>query len=155
MASSTVIMRAIYARRMPRAAVMITGVTVAVNLCASVALMRLFAYAGLAAASASAFTAASVFAAWMLSRNIGERLGIFEVKWLWKVALPLLLMSASLLAFKHILPYPAAAGLMSRVLWLAGTIAGAGLIYAASTMALRCPEWRWIKDAAKGRGKAR
>ena len=154
MASSTVIMRAIYARRMPRAAVMITGVTVAVNLCASVILMRFFAYAGLAAASASAFTAASFFAAWMLSRNIGEKLGIFDMKWLWKVTFPLLLMGAALLAFKHILPYPAEAKLLLRVLWLAVSIAGAALIYAVATMALRCPEWRWIKDAARGRAKA-
>lgn len=154
MASSTVIMRAIYARRMPRAAVMITGVTVAVNLCASVILMRFFAYAGLAAASASAFTAASFFAAWMLSRNIGEKLGIFDMKWLWKIMFPLLLMGAALLAFKHILPYPAEAKLLLRVLWLAVSIAGAALIYAVATMALRCPEWRWIKDAARGRAKA-
>ncbi len=153
MASSTVIMRAIYARRMPRAAVMITGVTVAVNLCASVVLMRLFAYAGLAAASAAAFTSASLFAAWMLSRNIGERLGIFEIKWLWRVLMPLSLMVGALLAFKYLLPYPVEAKLLLRVLWLAAAMAGSALIYAAATMALRCPEWRWIKDAAGGKAK--
>lgn len=90
----------------------------------------------------------------MLSRNIGEKLGIFDMKWLWKVMFPLLLMGASLLAFKHILPYPAEAKLLLRVLWLAVSIAGAALIYAVATMALRCPEWRWIKDAARGRAKA-
>ncbi|WP_455599832.1 murein biosynthesis integral membrane protein MurJ [Cloacibacillus sp.] len=153
MASSTVIMRAIYARRMPRAAVMITGVTVAVNLCASVVLMRLFAYAGLAAASAAAFTSASLFAAWMLSRNIGERLGIFEIKWLWRVLMPLSLMVGALLAFKYLLPYPVEAKLLLRVLWLAAAMAGSALIYAAATMALRCPEWCWIKDAAGGKAK--
>lgn len=153
MASSTVIMRAIYARRMPRAAVMITGVTVAVNLCASIVLMRLFAYAGLAAASAAAFTSASLFAAWMLSRNIGERLGIFEIKWLWRVLMPLSLMVGALLAFKYLLPYPVEAKLLLRVLWLAAAMAGSALIYAAATMALRCPEWRWIKDAAGGKAK--
>ena len=89
MASSTVIMRAIYARRMPRAAVLVTGVTVAVNLAASVILMRRFAYAGLAAASATAFTTASLFAAYKLSRNIGERLKIFELSWLWRDSFPL------------------------------------------------------------------
>ena len=104
MASSTVIMRAIYARRMPRAAVLVTGVTVAVNLAASVALMRHFAYAGLAAASATAFTTASIFAAYKLSRNIGERLKIFELSWLWRVVLPLAAMSAALLAFKRFVP---------------------------------------------------
>ncbi|MDO5114701.1 MAG: murein biosynthesis integral membrane protein MurJ [Synergistaceae bacterium] len=151
MASSTVIMRAIYARRMPRAAVAITGVTVAVNLCASVVLMRGFAYAGLAAASAVAFTSASIFAAWKLSRNINEKLGIFELKWLWRVLLPLAAMSAALLAFKCLLPYPAASRLALRALWLAAAITGSAALYGLSTLALRCPEWRWIGDALKGR----
>lgn len=152
MASSTVIMRAIYARRMPRAAVLVTGVTVAVNLAASVALMRHFAYAGLAAASATAFTTASIFAAYKLSRNIGERLKIFELSWLWRVVLPLASMSAALLAFKRFVPYPDELGLGLRVAWLFAATAGGGAIYAASTLALRCPEWQWIRGALKKRG---
>ncbi len=152
MASSTVIMRAIYARRMPRAAVLVTGVTVAVNLAASVALMRHFAYAGLAAASATAFTTASLFAAYKLSRNIGERLKIFELSWLWRVVLPLAAMSAALLAFKRFVPYPDALGLGLRIAWLFAATAGGGAIYAASTLALRCPEWQWIRGAFKKRG---
>ena len=152
MASSTVIMRAIYARRMPRAAVLVTGVTVAVNLAASVALMRHFAYAGLAAASATAFTTASLFAAYKLSRNIGERLKIFELSWLWRVLLPLAAMSAALLAFKRFVPYPDELGLGLRVAWLFAATAGGCAIYAASTLALRCPEWQWIRGAFKKRG---
>ena len=152
MASSTVIMRAIYARRMPRAAVLVTGVTVAVNLAASVALMRRFAYAGLAAASATAFTTASLFAAYKLSRNIGERLKIFELSWLWRVVLPLAAMSAALLAFKRFVPYPDELGRGLRVAWLFAATAGGGAIYAASTLALRCPEWQWIRGAFKKRG---
>ena len=152
MASSTVIMRAIYARRMPRAAVLVTGVTVAVNLAASVILMRHFAYAGLAAASAAAFTTASIFAAFKLSRNIGERLRIFELSWLWRVLLPLCAMTAALLAFKRFVPYPDALGLGLRVAWLFAATAGGGAIYAASTLALRCPEWQWIRGAFKKRG---
>ena len=145
-------MRAIYARRMPRAAVLVTGVTVAVNLAASVVLMRYFAYAGLAAASATAFTTASIFAACKLSRNIGERLKIFELSWLWRVVLPLAAMSAALLAFKHFVPYPDASGLGVRIAWLFAATAGGGAIYAASTLALRCPEWQWIRGAFKKRG---
>ena len=152
MASSTVIMRAIYARRMPRAAVLVTGVTVAVNLAASVILMRRFAYAGLAAASATAFTTASIFAAYKLSRNIGERLKIFELSWLWRVVLPLAAMSAALLAFKRFVPYPDELGLGLRVAWLFAATAGGCAIYAASTLALRCPEWQWIRGAFKKRG---
>lgn len=152
MASSTVIMRAIYARRMPRAAVLVTGVTVAVNLAASVVLMRYFAYAGLAAASAAAFTTASIFAAFKLSRNIGERLKIFEFSWLWRVLLPLAAMTAALLAFKRFLPYPDALGLGLRIAWLSAAAAGGGAIYVVATLALRCPEWQWIRGAFKKRG---
>lgn len=152
MASSTVIMRAIYARRMPRAAVLVTGVTVAVNLAASVILMRHFAYAGLAAASAAAFTTASIFAAFKLSRNIGERLRIFELSWLWRVLLPLCAMTAALLVFKHFAPYPDVRGLGLRIAWLLGVTAGGGAVYAAATLALRCPEWQWIRGALKKRG---
>lgn len=149
MASSTVIMRAIYARRMPRAAVTITAVTVAVNLCLSVVLMRYFAYAGLAAASASAFTTASVFAAWKLSKNIKLHLNIFEAAWVSKIGASIAAMTVFLLAVKFLLPYPEHSALTLRVLWLFGTIAVAAAVYAASTMALKCPEWEWIKDAAR------
>lgn len=152
MASSTVIMRAIYARRMPRAAVMITGVTVAVNLCASVVLMRFFAYAGIAAASATAFSAASLFAAWKLSRNLNERLGIFDSSWVLRIFVSLGLMAAALLLMKTLAPYPAASSLTARALWLSVSIIGAGAVYAISTMVMKCPEWLWIKGAVK-RGK--
>lgn len=153
MASSTVIMRAIYARRMPRAAVMVTGVTVAVNLCVSVVLMRFFAYAGLAAAAATAFTSAAIFAGFLLSRNIGLRLRIFEPMWILRVAAPLALMAGALVMYKHYLPYPDAARLAARVLWLASVVVGGALIYAGSTLALHCSEWRWILSAVAGRGK--
>lgn len=152
MASSTVLMRAIYARRMPRAAVAVTGVTVAVNLCASLVLMRYFEYAGLAASSASAFTAASVFAAWRLSKDIGEKLKIFEPDWLWRVLLPIAIMSCTLIGFKRFLPYPENSALVFKIVWFASAVVGSAVVYAASTLALRCPEWHWIKDAVKKRG---
>lgn len=148
MATSTVIMRAIYARRMPRAAILITGVTVGVNLFASVTLMHFFAYAGLAAASALAFTAASVFAAWRLSRNIKQKLMIFESNWSVKIFASIALMLSVLLIFKALLPYPASSKLLLRIAWLATAIIGAGAVYGVSTFLLRCPEWQWIKDAA-------
>ena len=153
MASSTVIMRAIYARRMPRAAVLVTGVTVAVNLAASVILMRRFAYAGLAAASATAFTTASIFAAYKLSRNIGERLKIFEHT----VALARptppcrdVRGSARLQTLRALSrrarPRPEGCVALrrdrGRLTWS----------LPAATLALRCPEWQWIRGALKKRG---
>ncbi|MDY2985411.1 MAG: murein biosynthesis integral membrane protein MurJ [Synergistes jonesii] len=147
MASNTVIMRAIYARRMPRAAVMVTGVTVCVNLGASVLLMRSFGYAGLAAASAAAFTSAAIFAARLLSRSIGEKLSILEVKWLFRIMPPLLLLAAFLSALKFFAPYPKSSGVVLRLLWLLAAAGGGASVYAASTVLARCPEWKWIKGA--------
>lgn len=151
MASNTVIMRAIYARRLPRAAVMVTGVTVCVNLAASLLLMRSFGYAGLALAASSAFTAAAVFAAHLLARDIGEKLSILETKWLARIVPPLLLMGGFLLAMKYFFPYPAASGMTRRLLWLALSVAGSAAVYGVSTIAARCTEWQWIKGALAGK----
>ena len=149
MASSTVILRAMYARRMPRAAVTVTAVTVGVNLCASLILMPKFSYAGLAAATATAFTCASVYGGWALSRNLGEKLGLFEKSWSLRILLSVGLMVVTVVGFQFMLPYPAQSGIMLRLVWLAGLATSAMAVYGVATVALHCPEWRWIKGAVK------
>ncbi|MCR5335764.1 MAG: murein biosynthesis integral membrane protein MurJ [Synergistes sp.] len=151
MASNTVIMRAIYARRLPRAAIMVTGVTVCVNLAASLLLMRKLGYAGLALAGSSAFTAAALFAAYLLARDIGEKLSILETKWLARILPPLLLMGGFLLALKYFFPYPVNSGMLRRLSWLAVSVAGSIIVYGVSTIATHCSEWRWIKGALAGK----
>ncbi|MCK9340809.1 MAG: murein biosynthesis integral membrane protein MurJ [Synergistaceae bacterium] len=149
MASSTVILRAMYARRMPRGAVGVTGVTVAVNLAACLLLMPLFKYAGLAGATAAAFTCSSLYGAWALSKNLKEPLGVFDFRWLTKILSSTALMFAVLYAIKTTLPYPLSASVGLRALWLTGMVIVGAATYSVSTMLFRCSEWQWIKDALK------
>lgn len=151
MASSTVILRAMYARRMPRAAVFVTAVTVSVNICASLILMPLFKYAGLAAATALAFTCASLYGGWALSRDLKEKLNIFDKKWTAKIGAASGLMLLCLLLLRLILPYPHTHGILPRAAWIGGAMLLAAGVYAASTVFLHCPEWQWIRGAVKGK----
>ncbi|MCE5201886.1 MAG: murein biosynthesis integral membrane protein MurJ [Synergistaceae bacterium] len=147
MASSTVILRAMYARRMPRAAVTLTMVTVGVNLCASLVLMPMFSYAGLAAATAAAFTCSSIYGGWALSRNIKEDLNFFDMTWLSRLIVSVLIMTLSILFFKFFVPYPMGSAIMNRVLWVVVIGFGGAAVYTAVTLLMHCPEWNWIKDA--------
>ncbi len=149
MASSTIILRAMYARRMPRGAVGVTAVTVAVNLAACLLLMPLFKYAGLAGATAAAFTCSSLYGAWALSKNLKEPLGVFDFRWLTKILSSTALMFAVLYAIKTTLPYPLSASVGLRALWLTGMVIVGAATYSVSTMLFRCSEWQWIKDALK------
>ncbi len=151
MASSTVILRAMYARRMPKGAVGVTGVTVAVNLLACVLLMPVFKYAGLAGATALAFTCSSFYGAWALSRNLNERLGVFSLHWLTKIVFSTAFMFLILYFLKVMLPYPLSASVFKRAGWLTAMIFSGIAVYSLSTLLLRCPEWSWIKDALKNK----
>ncbi len=149
MASSTVILRAMYARRMPRGAVGVTGVTVTVNLVACTLLMPAFKYAGLAGATALAFTCSSFYGAWALSRDLSEPLGVFGLKWTAKIFFSTALMFLALNILKMLLPYPLSASVLMRAGWLAAMIFAGVALYSLSTILLRCSEWGWIKDALK------
>ena len=149
MASSTVILRAMYARRMPRGAVGVTVVTVAANLAACALLMPIFKYAGLAGATAIAFTCSSLYGGWALSRNLKENLGIFTFKWLAKILSSTLLMLLTLVALKMLMPYPVSETVALRALWLTGMVIAGIFVYSVSTIFFRCSEWQWIKDALK------
>lgn len=147
MASSTVILRAMYARRMPRGAVGVTGVTVVVNLAACLLLMPFFKYAGLAGATAVAFTCSSLYGGWALSKNLKEPLGVFESKWLAKIVFSTMLMILVLYAIKMIMPYPLYFPVGFRAFWLTCMVLIGIAVYSFSTVFLRCSEWQWIKDA--------
>jgi putative peptidoglycan lipid II flippase len=153
MASNTVLMRALYAKRMPRAAVKVTATTVAVNVAASVLLMRRFSYAGLAAASAIAFTVAGFYAAFMLSKSLNLKLNIFTPRWFAKIVVSTALMTVFIYVFKATVPYPLEAGASKRLIWIALIIALSASVYSAATMLCRCPEWKWVKEALLRRPK--
>jgi len=151
MASSTVILRAMYARGMPRGAVGVTAVTVAVNLTACVLLMPVFMYAGLAGATALAFTCSSLYGAWALSRNLSEPLSVFGLKWVAKISFSTAFMFIVLNMLKTVMPYPLSASVLIRAGWLAVMVLAGVILYSIPTILLRCSEWGWIRDALKKR----
>lgn len=147
MASNTIIMRAIYARKMPKAAIMITALTVAVNLAASLLLMPRFAYAGLASASALAFTCAPLFGGRLLSRSLREPLKLFDLMWLASVAGSCAIMVLTLLAARYLVQYPAGSAFWLRTLWMVAMVALGAAAYGCTTFLLKCTEWQWLKAA--------
>ena len=151
MASSTVILRAMYARRMPKAAIGVTGVTVCVNFCASMILMPMFKYAGLAASVALAFTCASIFGAWALSKNIGLPLRLFEFNWCKKILLSNGAMLAGLMALRYVWRYPFNGTLMLRASWIAVFMLLAVMLYFVSAYSVKCSEFDWLKQALKNK----
>ncbi|MDR1137860.1 MAG: murein biosynthesis integral membrane protein MurJ [Synergistaceae bacterium] len=147
MACNSVIMRVLYARRLPNAAVSVTAFTVCVNLLAGSLLMTRFSYMGLAAGTSCAFTGASFFGAWRLKRNIGMPIELFDWPWLFRLLFPCGLMCGALIFASLAFPYPAESVFAVRALWLTVImLLGCGL-YAAVTIVLKCPEWAWIRSA--------
>ncbi len=153
MSSVTVLMRALYARSLPRAAVRVTAFTVTANLLFSFLLMRFFSYAGLAAATALAFTGAAAVGARALARDLGSPLKIFDRRWTGRLLGSCGAMVGGLLLYRILLPYPVSSGLGPRSLWLCGAaLLGAGL-YGGASLVLRCPEWEWLRGALSSRGR--
>ena len=155
MACSTVILRAMYARKMPRAALIVTAVTVSVNFCASYILSYVlnFEYAGLAAATAIAFTCSGIYGAWALSRNLHEKLGVFSKDWILKISVSVILMTITIIIFKEYLSYPLFGGLIYKSIWIIFAISIAFITYMLSTFLLKCTEWQWVFDAIKNNPK--
>jgi putative peptidoglycan lipid II flippase len=151
MACNTVIMRALYARSMPRAAMRVTAFTVFANLTLGFVLMRRFGHLGLAAGTSCAFTCAAFLGAHMLSRDLGVRIRLFAPAWLARLALSCAAMCGALWLAMARFRYVPGDGFSRRALWMcAMIILGAGL-YAAATTVLKCPEWTWIKGALRGK----
>lgn len=159
-ACNTVIMRALYARSLPRAAVSVTLFTVVVNLAAGVFLMRFFSYRGLALGASCAFTGAAFLGGYLLSGNLGRKVGLFGAIWSVRQLAACCVLAGGLLLFGSALPYPAAAAALVRFAWILTVVIFSMLLYTAVTLSLRCPEWVWIREAlgrksaeAKGRTK--
>lgn len=151
MATSTLLLRGMYARRMPKSAVTVTAVTVIVNLIVSITLMRTMRYAGLATATATAFTIASVYGGYSLSKNIGTRLEVFNLKWCMKIFLSVLAMSFFVVLYKNFLPYPLLGNIFLKIRWILCVMFIGAMSYAVPTLLLRCNEWLWIKNAIDGK----
>jgi putative peptidoglycan lipid II flippase len=141
-----------YARGLPKAAVTVTSFTVCANLISGFILMRRFSYLGLAAGTATAFTGASFFGAWLLRRDMKRAIGMFEVRWFARLVVSCVLLALAVWGALRLFPYPAEAAFAARAGWIAFNVTLGCAVYAAATWFLRCPEWTWVKDAVSGRG---
>jgi putative peptidoglycan lipid II flippase len=146
-ACNTVLMRALYARSMPKAAVSVTLFTVCANLAMGLVLMRFISYRGLAIGTSFAFTGAACFGAWHVSRSLGLKIGLFDVRWAARLTASCLSMACSVVLAQMVFPYPSGSGFLFRFFWLFALVSGGALIYTIVTILLRCPEWVWVKDA--------
>ena len=147
MACSTVVMRGLYARRLPREALKVTGGTVLLNLVFSVVLVRFFSYAGLALASSLAFTGGALMGLWRLKRHLQQPIRVLEPAWLVSHGGALAVMAGVILGASAFLPYNPAAGLWGKLAWvLAGVTTGAA-VYGLVSWKMGCPEWKWVFGA--------
>ena len=153
MACSTVVMRGLYALSLPRAAFMTTLFSVASTALLSLALMFPMGYAGLALAPSAAFTLSGLVGLRYVRRKLGQPLGVLSGRWTLKIAAALALTILAATAYGCALPYVPSAPLTRRALWCLGVILAGAAAYAAATLALRCEEWRWIREALGRRKK--
>lgn len=147
MACNTVVMRALYARSMPKAAIAVTAFTVCANLVLGIALMQKFSYRGLAIGTSCAFTGAAGFGAWLLSRNLGLRLRLFEPLWTLRLSAIVAAFGGGVHFILRQIPYPVTMRFSGRALWVVAVVAMGILLYAVITLLLKCPEWTWIGEA--------
>ena len=143
MACSTVILRAMYARKMPKGALNVTAVTVCVNFCASFILTYVlnFEYAGLAAATAIAIyvfrdlrSLGSFSQLKGKTRCFHKRLGSQDGSF------KLFLMIFTILIFKKYFSYPLSGGLGYKSIWIVSAISIAFITYMLSTLSLKCTD---------------
>lgn len=147
MACSTVVMRGLYARRLPREALKVTGFTVFLNLVFCVTLVRFFAYAGLALATSLAFSGGALMGAWRLRRNLETPIGVLTGEWLLRHGVPLALMAAGILMGARLFPYDPAFRLWGKLFWVLGAVSAGALLYAVASWMSGCAEWKWVSGA--------
>lgn len=150
-ACNTVLMRALYARRLPKAAVSVTLFTVCANLLLGAVMMRFISYRGLAIGTSCAFTGAAFLGAWHVSRSLGANFGLFDIRWTARLVSSCLLMAGLIASAQALIPYPSDAAFLPRFCWLLALVSGGALIYTIVTLLIRCPEWGWVKGAFRGK----
>ncbi len=147
MACSTVVMRGLYARRLPREALKVTGFTVLLNLVFCLALVRAFSYAGLALASSLAFSGGALMGAWTLRRHLGTPIQVLTRKWVVPHGAALAIMAAVILAGSLLFPYDPAFRLWVKLAWVFAAVAAGGVVYGFASWVTGCSEWKWVFGA--------
>ncbi|EFC91913.1 integral membrane protein MviN [Dethiosulfovibrio peptidovorans DSM 11002] len=156
MACSTVIMRALYAKGLPRAAVAVTVSSVVSNLVISVLLLRPMGFSGLALATSIAFTLSSFVGLYLLSRKTTHRIGLFDVSWIVKNLVALSALTVALYGLSVWYPYPQNGSMAWRSLWILLAAILGGAFYIGGAAVMGSGELRWIKEAVvskKGKGQ--
>ena len=149
MACTTVIMRALYARSLPREALKVTATSVCGNLVFSLLLMRPLATSGLALSASLAFTASSLVGTRLLCRDMGHSLGLVTLPWLRGVLVGLGAMVLSVLGFMAFIPYPPECGIGVKMGWVLGVTFLGAAVYGLTTCKLGCEEWNWLAHAIR------
>lgn len=147
MACSTILLRALYARGLPREAMMVTTFSVVANIGFSILLVKPLAINGLALASSLAFTG-TAFVAWSLLprfKGAGERM--FDPKWSVPALIGLVAMGAFLAALKCFFAYPLSGSILVRALWILLPVLIGASVYGFATWKAGSPEWGWIREA--------
>ena len=153
MACSTVVMRALYALSMPRAAFNTTLFSVTATALLSGALMFPMGANGLALAPSIAFTLSGLLGLHYVRKKLGRPLGVPDRAWLKKTAAALAALAVAVVLFRLALPYRPEASLPLRGLWHLAVVALGMAAYGGATLALRCGEWSLIREALRRKKK--
>ncbi len=154
MACSTVVMRALFARSLPRQAMVMTAASVVGTLVFSAALVFPMGMDGIALAGSLAFTFSGGVGLFMLRRHMTAPLRLVSANWAAKTAACCAAMGAAGAAWKFLWRYPADASLWMRGGWILGVAALCALLYGGVSRKLGCEEWILI-DAAFHRSHGR
>ncbi len=149
MACSTVAMRALFARSLPRQAMFMTGASVAGTLVFSGALVLPMRMDGIALASSLAFIFSSCVGLVLLRKNMSVRLRLFSAAWFARVFFSCVLMGAGGWLWKFFWPFPVFSSLALRGIWILGIAAVCGLLYGVATFKAGCEEWELILQALR------
>ena len=152
MALTTVIMRALYARSLPRDALRVTAASVGANLLFCLLLMGPLSYRGLALASSLAFAGAASVGYHRLIRSLGRPLGLFQWRWLSRILPGLAALVAVVVLFRALVPYSTEARTSLRAAWVLAVTVGGGGAYGLVTAFLGAEEWNWLLKACRKEG---
>lgn len=146
MACSTILLRALYARGLPREAMMVTAFSVIANIGFSILLIKPLAINGLALASSLAFTG-TAFVAWSLLPRFKGGEDVLDLKWSVPVLAGLAVMGAFLATLKYLFAYPPDGSILARASWILLPVILGAAVYGFTTWKAGSPEWEWIREA--------
>lgn len=159
MACSTIVMRALYALEMPRAAFYTTLFSVSSTALFSLILMFPMSYNGLALAPGIAFTLSGLLGLYQVRKKLNAKLDnspsgledfkLINFKWVIKSVFALFIMGVIIFLLKFAVPYNPEWSLSSRAFWCLGIIFAGVIVYTVITLYMRFDEWKMIRHAVK------